>query len=53
MEKYSRQGRKILLELFLREKKLAFEQCNKRQKEILTKEDPNIWYLYQWDLKIK
>ena len=50
MEKYSRQGRKILLELFLQEKKLTFEQCNKRQKEILTKEEPDIWENYQWKL---
>jgi|AntAceMinimDraft_10_1070366.scaffolds.fasta_scaffold61459_2 hypothetical protein len=42
--------KKHLMERFLRLKNLKFEDCTKRQKEILTKEKPKIWDLYQWNI---
>lgn len=38
------------MESFLARKNMTFDQCNRRQKEILTKEKPNIWDFYTWQL---
>jgi hypothetical protein len=43
-------SRHFLIESFLKNKNLIFEECTIRQKEILTKENPDMWDFYQWNL---
>ncbi len=39
----------LMLE-FLRHKNITFDMCNKRQKQILLLEKPNMWDFYTWNL---
>ena len=50
MKKYNKELKKILMEQFLQDKNITFDKCTKRQKQILTNEEPNIWEFYQWNL---
>lgn len=38
------------IDLFLQKKKMTWDSCNKRQKEILLKENENVWNSYVWDI---
>lgn len=38
------------IDYFLSKKRLTWDSCNKRQKEILLKENENLWDLYVWDI---